>query len=266
MVIEHPKSFPGRKILILTMETPDGKLPPAYVQVPNVPLRLTSLIPPMQQLCNGIVDLAIKRELKKGASITCKKGCGVCCCQLVPLSPPEAFFLADYINTLPPERKELIWNKLQKIKEAMARKGLIKRLLNVENTGEHKALGGDYFQMGLPCPFLEDNSCSIHQIRPFSCREYNVTSPAELCRDPLKNEVKAIWIPRSMMVALARLAAELYEAPLMTIPMALALDWAKQNQVFNQRTWPGVWLFNKMMECATGAELEDFPQSSPRNI
>lgn len=261
-----PANFLETKILMLTIETADGQLPPARVQVPNVPLPLTSLIPPLQQLCNGVVDLAKKREIKNGLTITCQKGCGVCCCQLVPLSVPETFFIRDYVNSLAGERKKLILNKFQAIKEAMQARGLIERLAKIEDTGEHKALGGEYFQMGHPCPFLEDNSCSIYAIRPFSCREYNVTSPAELCRDPINNEIKTVRIPRSMLTAMARLAAELYQAPLMTVPMPLALDWAEQHDSFSKQTWPGIWLFEKMMESATGAAMDNQSGSPQSNF
>ncbi len=41
-----------------------------------------------------------------------------------------------------------------------------------------------YFHLGIACPFLEDESCSIHADRPISCREYLVTSPAVNCADP----------------------------------------------------------------------------------
>lgn len=246
------------KIFSLSVETPDGQLPPARVQVPNIPLRLTSLIPPLQQLCNGVVELAIHREVEKGYKVSCQKGCSVCCSQLVPLSPPEAFYLADYVRSLPPERREALEKRFRIIKEAMKRRGLIERLDKIEDTGEHKILGGEYFQMGLPCPFLEDNSCSIHLMRPFSCREYNVISPPELCQDPINNEIKTVRISRSMMVAMARLAGELYQRPLLTVPLALALDWARQHESFGKQTWPGIWLFEKMMEVATGDKLENF--------
>ncbi len=251
------------KIIALTIETPDGQLPPARVQVPNIPLRLTSLIIPFQQLCDGLIELAKQREVQKGAKVSCQKGCGVCCSQLVPLSPPEAFYLADYVRSLPPERKEALEKRFRAIKETMKDRGLMEKLEKIEDPGEHKVLGGEYFQMGLPCPFLEDNSCSIYPRRPFSCREYNVISPSELCQDPINNEVKTVWIPRSMMVAMARLAAELYQVPLMTIPLALSLDWAEEHQVFSKRTWPGIWLFEKMMEVATGDKLENFIPGAP---
>jgi Fe-S-cluster containining protein len=257
------------KVFTLSIETPDGQLPPARVQVPNIPMRLTSLIPPMQQLCNGIVELAIRREVQRGAKVSCQKGCGVCCCQLVPLSPPEAFFLADYMRRLPSERREALERRFGVIKEAMSNRGLMEKLEKIEDTGEHKELGREYFHMGRPCPFLEDNTCTIHPIRPFSCREYNVTSPPELCRDPINNEVKTVRITRSMMVAMARLSAELYQVPLVTVPLSLSLDWAEKHEAFSQKTWPGVWLFNKMMEFATGAVLANQPgrpHSSPNNL
>ena len=44
-----------------------------------------------------------------------------------------------------------------------------------------RRLGLEYFKPQIPCPFLEDESCSIYAERPFVCREYLVTSPAENC-------------------------------------------------------------------------------------
>jgi len=228
-------------------------------------MRLTNLVPPMQQLCNGVVGLAIRREVNRGAVLCCRKGCGVCCCQLVPLSPPEAFFLLDYFRTLPSERRNQIEGRFQAVREAMEAQGLVERLRTIEDTKEHKILARDYFQMGMPCPFLEDNSCSIHPHRPFACREYNVTSPAELCCDPINNGVKAIWIPKNMTTATARLAAELFGVPPMLVPMTAALEWAAEHEALGRRTWPGVWLFNRMMEYATGTDLESLnPQGTSK--
>ena len=49
---------------------------------------------------------------------------------------------------------------------------------------ERAALSIEYFKFGIACPFLEDESCSIHPDRPMACREYLVSSPAENCRTP----------------------------------------------------------------------------------
>lgn len=245
------------KVITITIETPDGRLPPAKVGIADLPMRMADLIPPMQQLCNGIVELAIRREMNLGETISCHKGCGVCCCQLVPLSPPEAFFLMDYVQSLPPDRRNRILSRLNGIRKAMEAHGLVERLRTIEDTQEHQALAYDYFRVGMPCPFLEESSCSLHPYRPFACREYNVISSPELCADPFQKGIKRIRIPKNMTTATARLAAELCHEPPMLIPMTLSLEWAADHEAIGCHTWQGIWLFNRMMEYATGADLEN---------
>jgi Putative zinc- or iron-chelating domain len=50
-------------------------------------------------------------------------------------------------------------------------------------------LGLGYFALGIACPFLEEERCTIHKIRPLRCREYQVVSPAELCAHPDTREI-----------------------------------------------------------------------------
>jgi len=245
-------------VLTLNIETPDGRLPQAKVRIPDLPLRMADLVPPMQRLCDGIVELAIQREKEKGESVSCHKGCenGVCCCQLVPLSPPEAFFLKDFIQTLSPKRKTQIESHFNLVKEAMDERGLTEKIRGIEHTCEHQLLAYEYFRMGMPCPFLEGGSCSIYSIRPFACREYNIVSPSKLCNDPFKKGIRKIKIPRSMTTAMARLAAELCEMPPMLVPMALFLNWVKENERIGEKRWPSLWLFERMMTYASGTEVE----------
>jgi Fe-S-cluster containining protein len=247
---------PRLQVITMSIETPDGRLPPATVQVPDMPLGVADLVPPMQQLCNGVVALALRREIQGGARLSCGKGCGVCCCQLVPLAAPEAFYLFEYVRALSSERRRTVTARFARIREAMERAGLVERLRKLEVTLEHRALAQDYWRLQVPCPFLEENSCSIHPLRPFSCSEYNVTSPPALCANPFDNPIRKIRIPRSMTTAMARLAAELYEGPLALIPMSLALEWAEEHNHLRGRTWLGVWLFNRMMQHATGSDLD----------
>jgi len=53
-----------------------------------------------------------------------------------------------------------------------------------------------YFALRVPCPFLEEESCSIHPDRPLVCREYLVTSPAELCAGPTQEGVTPVPVPK----------------------------------------------------------------------
>src|SRR5512139_543168 len=108
---------PRLHVITVSIETPDGQLPPATVRVPDIPMELSNLVPPMQQLCNGVVGLALRREAQGGARLSCGKGCGVCCCQLVPLAGPEAYFLLEYLQSLPPERKNVIASRFARVRE-----------------------------------------------------------------------------------------------------------------------------------------------------
>jgi len=245
-------------LMTITIETPDGKLPPAKVRVPDIPMRMTDLLPPMQMLCDGVVKLAIQREINQGETISCHQGCnhGICCCQLVPLSPPEAFFLLDFVHTLSSEHRNQILTRFQAIKERMDQKGLTEKIRNIESTHEHQLLAYEYFRLGMPCPFLEKGSCRVYLIRPFACREYNIVSPPEWCVDPFQKGVRKIKISRNMTTATARLAAELCQMNPMLVPMPLALEWAVENEAIGQKRWPGLWLFERMMEYATGTETK----------
>ncbi len=245
------------KEIVINIETPDGKLPPAKVSVPNLPMRLANIVQPMQKLCSGVVGLAIKREMVLGSTISCHKGCGICCDQLVPLSAPEVFFLYDFVKSLPSDKRDKIVSKFLEIRKAMESVGLIERIEKLEDTSEHKILARDYFALGMSCPFLEDDACSIHSIRPFACREYNVISPPELCVDPFNNEIKRIHIPRNMTTATAMLASELCGVPPVVIPMPLFMEWTENNEHINHLAWSGIWLFEKMLEYATGSNMKE---------
>ena len=58
---------------------------------------------------------------------------------------------------------------------------------------ERTELAYEYFKHGIACPFLEDESCSIHPDRPMACREYLVSSPAENCRAPRRRQHRRSW-------------------------------------------------------------------------
>jgi hypothetical protein len=57
------------------------------------------------------------------------------------------------------------------------------------------SLGLRYFALGIACPFLEDERCTIHPIRPLRCREYLVASPAEHCAHPETKEIVGVKPP-----------------------------------------------------------------------
>ena len=58
----------------------------AKVTVPAGPTRLRVLLPLVRSLTDHAVGVAVKAAEEQGHQVSCKKGCGACCRQLVPIS------------------------------------------------------------------------------------------------------------------------------------------------------------------------------------
>jgi Fe-S-cluster containining protein len=161
------------------------------ITVPNSPVPATDIVPALQGLVNAVVEAA-----EAGQAVSCRKGCGACCRQLVPVSRTEGERLLEVIDALPAERREASRTRFAAAEAAIENAGLTDR-----RGRSDRALSTAYFALGLPCPFLEEESCSIHPERPLVCREYLVTSPAELCAGPAQEGVTPVAVPKVSMAA-----------------------------------------------------------------
>src|SRR3954447_24942564 len=95
---------------------------------------------------------------------------------------------------------------------------------------QRKKIEPGYFALGMACPFLEDESCSIHPDRPIACREYLVTSPAENCSHPSAETVRCVKPPRSIWAQLARFdSVEPGAEHLRWVPLIVAPEWAENH-------------------------------------
>ncbi|MGD2080705.1 MAG: YkgJ family cysteine cluster protein [Nitrospirota bacterium] len=94
------------------------------------------------------VELAIKEHAgRTGRPLACAKGCDSCCRSQtdIPLYPLELV--------------GLYWYATEKL-AGEARSTVKERLL--------------FFTKDRPCPFLVKGECSVHPMRPVSCRQFNV--------------------------------------------------------------------------------------------
>ena len=105
-----------------------------------------------------------------------------------------------------------------------------------------------YYALRLPCPFLENELCSIYEARPAACRELLVTSPADLCRDIVGNPVEPLPVPVRIGTVLGLVWAALTQSAPRLIPLPLALDWAGQHRKEAARTWTGSALIDQMLD------------------
>jgi Fe-S-cluster containining protein len=202
----------------------------ASANLPTGKTTLTELLPIVQGLENAIVGRVADEAQAAGTPISCRAGCGACCRQLVPVSFFEAEALAAWMDTLPEERRAKLEQRFHHALLALRDAGVIDKILDerwVEEEPLATQLAIDYFHAGVPCPFLENESCSIHPMRPLSCREYLVTSPPELCRDPSVNEVRGVGLPLKLSRVLYSFGQQMEQDRRGWIPLVFLLAWKK---------------------------------------
>jgi len=94
-----------------------------------------------------------------------------------------------------------------------------------------------YFALRIPCPFLEDESCSIHAERPLVCREYLVTSPPELCAGPAQEGVTPVAVPK-----VSPAARRLQDDKDDWFALALLMDWSRARPDHAERRSGPEWI------------------------
>jgi Fe-S-cluster containining protein len=207
------------------------------VDVPGGPCRLTEVLPAARALDDAATALLVARSTAEGRPPTCRAGCSACCRHLVAVSLVEARDLADLVAALPLERREAIRARFAAALRRLEKAGLLERgprsgraLLGpaCDDPGETaREVSRLYFRARAPCPFLEEDRCSIYERRPMVCREHFVTSPPEECSRPGKGRVVPVGERLGMTAALARVAGPVDGRPARTIPLVLALEWAE---------------------------------------
>jgi Fe-S-cluster containining protein len=164
-------------------------------QLPQGPILPATLLPILQGLSNSLTDIAVTRAGIVGRHLSCRKGCGACCRQAVPITPVEARMISGLIESLPEERRNMVRERFRQAAERLEQSGMAQKFRSSPDLTDRAALhalGLRYFALAIPCPFLEEESCSIHEHRPLRCREYLVVSPAEECARPDGGQVVGI--------------------------------------------------------------------------
>jgi hypothetical protein len=115
-----------------------------------------------------------------GRMIKCKAGCAHCCHQMVHATPLEALLIADAIRTSFTEAET---------------EALVARLVALMRVPANEA---DRTSRKLPCPLLENNSCSIYKIRPHVCRalySYSATACSKGLDASTRTRGASIMVP-----------------------------------------------------------------------
>ncbi len=201
----------------------------ATVSVPAGLARPGDLLPLAQGLSDRVVQETSAAVESIGSRISCRKGCGACCCNLVAISEVEARRIAEVVDEMPEPRQAEIRSRFAEARHRLEQSGLLPALQDPgEWTDEdYTKLSAAYFRERLPCPFLEEGSCSIHEDRPITCREYLVVSPAEHCAEDDSRDVVQV----RMLLPVFQAVAQWQTVPpkhLMerVVTLILAPEWA----------------------------------------
>jgi Fe-S-cluster containining protein len=205
-----------------------GKKVHAEFHLPAGPVRPRLMLPVLQKLTDFVVDEAVKAVEAKGAKVSCQKGCGACCRQLVPITEMEAYHIRDLVARLPEPRRSQIRDRFAHARQRLQVAGLLEAVQGLGSCPEREidSIGMSYFELHIPCPFLEEESCSIHQDRPLVCREYLVTSPAENCGRPREGAIDGVPLGVKVSKVVAHLGETEPNPRRPFVPLVLAPEWA----------------------------------------
>lgn len=205
------------------------------VPVPAGPVRLSELLPFLRELTDAFVAFAVENAQDQGATLSCRKGCGACCRQLVPIAEIEARRLREVVARLPDARRVTIAARFAAARQRLQQAGLLDKLAtpNQVRDEEVDALGLAYFHLSIPCPFLEDESCSIYSERPLACREYLVLSPPAHCAQPTVDNIEPVKLVARVARTVRMLDSERSVTANRWLALILALDWAAEHGDFS---------------------------------
>ena len=168
----------------------------------------------------------------------------------------EAVYLAELVDSMPPDQRAALRARFDAAMDKLDRAGLLKDvrgLRELDDARPRHRLGMAYFQQAIPCPFLENEACSIHPHRPLSCREYLVTSPASHCADPGPGRIHQVPVPRKLSTVLYRFGDGAGRDRTRWLPLVLALEWVAQNPEIAERRFPGPTLFENFLSKLSGS-------------
>jgi Fe-S-cluster containining protein len=202
----------------------------ASAQLPAGRTTLTQLLPIIQNLENAIIGRVAEEAQAAGSPISCRAGCGSCCRQMVPVSLFEAEALTEWMRSLSEERQKELAERFHRALSALRDAGVIDKIVHEEwvlAAEQTQQLAIDYFHAHVPCPFLENESCSIHSMRPLACREYLVVSSPELCQDPSVHDVTGVQLPLKLSRVLYSFGQQIERDVRGWIPLVFLMAWGK---------------------------------------
>jgi len=228
----------------------------ADIALPTEPLRLDALQPVFVAIAEAVIAKGVSTEAEAGRDVTCRAGCGACCRQLVPTTEPEARQLAALVQALPEARRSVVHERFAQALAKLEGSRVLELMRHPEHFTEAEFMGSElpraYFELGVACPFLENENCSIHPQRPMACREYLVTSPPERCAQPWQEGISRVPLPGVVSTAVTKIGVRPPRRYARWVPLVLALEWAARSEPDELPPRPGPQWLQEFVQQLTG--------------
>jgi Fe-S-cluster containining protein len=241
----------------LRVATVDGPVT-TPIQMPRGPVRLRDLVPLAQRVAQVNVERAFAREKRERREVSCRRGCAACCRQIVPISMPEAFRLADHVLAFDEERRDQVLSRIDAVESAIQAADLLADLERLPSADheDQSATAARYFENQIDCPFLHEESCGVYAERPLVCRSYAVTTPASWCSSPTLHQIRTVPLPPTLSGALSEAAASLTGEPPEMIPLSIAMRWVDAHAELGLEEWPAAEAMGALLRAMGIAEAE----------
>lgn len=202
--------------------------------IPEGPVSILKFLPIVQSLTDAVMAAVARGARREQRLISCGPGCGACCRQLVPLGEAEAVYLKGVLDNLGDDHRVRVLERFRIALQVLRRSGLLADLRSddmLQPRDRRREIGLRYFHLGIPCPFLEEESCSIHPHRPLACREYVVTSEPRHCAHLESGQVEILQLPRRPSALFYRFGDGAGFAPARWLALPLALEWLQSGTI-----------------------------------
>jgi len=252
-------------IITLELEILDERLR-FCIGVIDERVRLADIVPLAHTISARIADIVIARNRRVGIDIVCRKGCAHCCKNLVPLAVPEAFRLKEYIYSMPRDQRDA----MLRLCLLAARDILAEELPeffasqtatdSIDGLAFLSDLSRWYVSLGVCCPFLSENICTIYENRPLACRDYFVHGGGSVCANA-DVATEPVKMPVPMVEVLGQLAGELEDDDIEAVILPLTPVWCEQNVDRGQRTWSAKTMAERFVEIVKARASENSMQT-----
>jgi Fe-S-cluster containining protein len=160
------------------------------------------------------LDEFLEQEIRNsGISLACKRGCSLCCFQLVTCTEIEMNEIVSFVKNMTRKNRRQLEKRLKKFGQKWAEYYRAKKIILEINPFQ---IYDDYW--GKPCPFLNPTSgiCDIYPVRIIDCRTF---SSLTQCTEDLKEAQRFRFPPEKWANNMIMEEQERKNGMLATVPV-----------------------------------------------